>query len=156
MIVIDPKVWHARLYMWALAYRCKFLQRDVEFHQTYARNEGTNRCDYLKTILVHLPLILLTQVTAILSLGAAFIYTPYALQSLTGLLRVFGIVAIVVAALCTALAIVYVTETLISAAGAIRHVVKGVGEVSFVSMIGSHIVDKFCPRITFKKEEEQS
>lgn len=69
-MILKKNDWKVRLYLWSLSYRC-------DFHAKYYNEPyRTNLCEFMRGILVWLPLTLLIQLTAMFSIVYALVIYP--------------------------------------------------------------------------------
>lgn len=157
-ITLNPDVWHAKLYFWALRVWHGFVDRAE--YQTSRYSKRTNLCYYIRVIVLWVPLVVLSYVAVLGGITYALFILPVKLFGLREFWTVVGVIALVVGII---VGIVFLASLFVRG---VRRAVRfpldyleqrqeqkrEAGKPSFASLIKEWIVakkQKICPLINF-------
>lgn len=153
MIYLNPNSWLVRWYLWSAEFLdyCGTSYRKEDFRKNLLES-GTNRCDFIKTVLIKAPIALLFTYGSYAALIWVLLYHPYNLAGWKGPATV-GAIPITILCIILVVRIVAqpkVAESIGTVAGmAVSPIVK---TANITTLVWGHLKDKYCPKISFKSE----
>lgn len=110
MMILDKNSWHARLYSWTAWNWLRFRGYDPDLRRHADRFENlsnTNLCQYIRTLFIQLPLLILLHGLLAVAVGYALFWHPIALFGSYSWLSVIGISLCVAAAAIAVIGLIY-------------------------------------------------